>query len=74
MIEVIYRDHTRDMIEAVSISSLIREDKILASKRSNGWVHIGKDRIRRCDCKGRGRTLLESSYESDLPSMREAYI
>lgn len=73
LIEVIFRDHNRARVEAVSISCLIREDKILAFKRSSGWVHIGKDRIRRCDYQGRERTVFDSSYESDLPSMRGAY-
>lgn len=73
LIEVIFCDHSREMVEAVSISSLLREDRILAFKRSSGWVHIGKDRIRRCDYEGRERAVLGSSYESDLPGMRGAY-
>lgn len=73
LIEVIFYDHNRARVEAVSISSLIREDKILAFKRSSGWVHIGKDRIRRCDFEGRERTVIESGYKSDLPGMQGAY-
>lgn len=73
LIEVIFRDHSRARVEAVSISSLIREDRILAFNRSSGWVHIGKDRIRRCDYEGRERTVTGSGYESELPGVREAY-
>lgn len=74
LIEVIFCDHSREMVEAVSISSLIREDRILAFKRSDGWVRIGKDRFRKADYMGKERVVIDSSHESDLPGMREAYM
>lgn len=48
-IPVIYLDDSHDMIESQSLSSLLRKGIIKSFKRSSGWVHVGKDRIRRFD-------------------------
>lgn len=73
MIHVIYVDHSHDMVDAITITSLIRDQKIRAFKRSSGWVHIGKDRIRRFDTMGLDR-MGEAIHESYLPHLQESYL
>jgi len=62
LIPVIYCDHSLDTVEAISITSLIREGKISAFKRASGWVYIGRDRVRKCDHAGRERMVQGLSY------------
>ena len=71
LIPVIYFDHTHDLVEGISITSLIREGRIRAFKRASGWVNIGKDRIRRFDSAGIER--VDFKNESGLPILQEAY-
>ncbi|RQW83479.1 MAG: hypothetical protein EHM79_16070 [Geobacter sp.] len=49
LIPVIYSNDTHDMIESQTLSSLLRNGSIKSFKRSSGWVHVGKDSIRRFD-------------------------
>lgn len=49
LIPVVYTDNSSDMIESQSLSSLLRKGIIKSFKRSSGWVHVGKDSIRRFD-------------------------
>ncbi|MDD2337459.1 MAG: hypothetical protein PHD01_12870 [Geobacteraceae bacterium] len=49
LIPVIYLDGAHDMIESQSLSRLLRKGTIKSFMRSSGWVHVGKDSIRRFD-------------------------
>jgi len=71
LIPVIYFDHSYDLVEGITITSLIREGRIRAFKRASGWVNIGKDRIRRFDSAGIERVDLKN--ESGIPILQEAY-
>lgn len=73
MIPVIYFDHSHDMVESISITSLIRDRKIRAFKRASGWVVIGRDRIRRFDRIGIDR-VEELIHETHMPHLSETYI
>lgn len=72
MIPVIFFDHSHDLVEAISLTTLIRDGKIRAFKRAGGWAYIGKDRIRRLDTMGFGRMGREN-HESDLYHMQESH-
>lgn len=72
LIPVIYSDLSNDMIESYTLSSLIREGRIKAFKRSSGWVHIGKDRIRKYDTAVQGRIVAFAHHENNLPHLKEA--
>lgn len=73
LIPVIYFDHSLDTIESHTLTYLIREGKVRSFKRESGWVHIGKDRIRKYDCVGRERCKKTQNLESNLPSVQEAH-
>lgn len=52
MIPVIYFDHSHDMVEGWTLTTLIRDGKIISFKRASGWVCVGRDRIRKFDYIG----------------------
>jgi predicted site-specific integrase-resolvase len=70
-IQVIFWDNAHDRIESHTLSSLIREGKIKAFKRSNGWAYIGKDRIRKYDYIGLERRCAFANHENDLHYLQE---
>jgi hypothetical protein len=71
LIPVIYSDDTRDMVESWTLSHLIREGRIKAFRRSNGWARIGIDLIRRFDCIGFERKGEGESHENNLLHLPE---
>jgi hypothetical protein len=46
MISVIYKNDKHGLIESYQLDDLIRSGKIKKFLRSDGWVTIGKDRLR----------------------------
>ena len=46
LIKVIYRDNTADMVKDYLLEGLITSGRIVAFRRSSGWVTIGKDPVR----------------------------
>ena len=46
LIKVIYKDNTADMVKDYLLEGLITSGKIVAFRRSGGWVTIGKDSVR----------------------------
>lgn len=52
LIPVLYPDDTYDLVEDISLNELIMKNRIKAFKRSNGWVRIGEDPIRRIEYAG----------------------
>jgi len=46
MIKVIYHDNRADMVKEYLLEELIRTKKIIAFRRSNGWVNLGRDPVR----------------------------
>jgi hypothetical protein len=73
-VQVIYCDNSHDRVESYTLSSLIREGRITSFERSSGWVHTGKDRIRRYDYAGQERKSAFASHENDLPRLQKAYL
>jgi hypothetical protein len=73
LIQVVYCDNSTDTLESFTLSSLIRAGKIKAFKRSSGWVHIGKDPIRKFDFAGQERMEAFANHENDLPQLQETY-
>lgn len=55
LIQVMYIDDSHDKIESHTLSHMIREGRVKAFKRASGWVHVGKDRIRKNDYAGTER-------------------
>lgn len=43
---VVFNDGSEGLVPSYSLDYLIREKKITAFKRSDGWVRIGEDPIR----------------------------
>jgi hypothetical protein len=74
LIPVIYFDHSHDTIESYTLTHLIREGKIRSFKRASGWVHIGKDRIRKHDYAGLKRSMKTHKHENNLLHMQEDYM
>jgi hypothetical protein len=52
LIPVIYADDSYDMVEDRMLNELIIASKIKAFKRSDGWVRIGEDPIRKIVYRG----------------------
>lgn len=52
LIPVIYADDPYDMVEDRMLNELIIANKIKAFKRSDGWVRIGEDPIRKIVYRG----------------------
>jgi len=71
MIPVIYFDHSHDLVEGITLTSLIRGGKIRAFKRASGWVNIGTDRIRRFDSVEKER--MDHIYESRMYHLQATY-
>jgi len=46
IIRVLYKDDRHDYVATFRLDDLIAEGKITKFYRSDGWVTIGKDRIR----------------------------
>ncbi len=46
LIEVVHKDYSDEMVEDYLLGSLIDSNKIIAFRRSDGWVVIGLDSIR----------------------------
>jgi hypothetical protein len=46
LIKVIYRNNSADMVKDYLLEGLIASGKIVAFRRSSGWVTIGIDRVR----------------------------
>ena len=46
MIKVIYLDASTGEVDSHLLDDLIIEGKIVAFHRSDGWVEVGKDRVR----------------------------
>jgi hypothetical protein len=72
LIQVIYLDHTHDTIDSLMLTYLIREGRVRSFKRASGWVHIGKDRIRKYDYGSRERSTQTKSQEKNLLHTHEA--
>jgi len=49
LITVMYRDGKVGMVDHTKLDSLIRSKKITQFMRSEGWVSIDTDPIRKCD-------------------------
>jgi hypothetical protein len=45
-IKVIYKDNSAGIVRASSLQQLIASAKIVAFRRSGGWVKIGRDPVR----------------------------
>ena len=45
-IKVIYKDNSAGIVRASSLQQLISSAKIVAFRRSGGWVKIGRDPVR----------------------------
>ncbi len=46
LIKVIYRDNTADMVKDYLLEGLIGSGRVVAFRRSSGWVTVGKDPVR----------------------------
>ncbi len=46
LIKVIYKDNSADMVKDYLLEGLIASGRIVAFRRSSGWVTIGKDPVR----------------------------
>jgi hypothetical protein len=46
MIRVVYRDGRYDMVKRWTLEKLIEQDSIQGFCRADGWVRIGRDRLR----------------------------
>ena len=46
-IAVVYQDGMMDMVEPQVLQGLIKEDEIVKFQRTDGWVYLGIDPIRR---------------------------
>ena len=46
LIKVIYANNSADMVKDYLLEGLIASGKVVAFRRSNGWVTIGKDQVR----------------------------
>ncbi len=46
LIKVIYSDNTADMVKNYLLEGLITSGRIVAFRRSDGWVTIGRDPVR----------------------------
>ncbi len=55
LITVIYRDNKMGLIDSSQLDELIMSNKIKQFLRGEGWVTIGKERIRRHRRKYLGR-------------------
>lgn len=47
LIKVIYGDGLEGTVPSSNLNFLIMRREIIAFKRSDGWVHIGKDPVRK---------------------------
>jgi hypothetical protein len=65
LLQVLFHNGEQDRIESENLSHMIREGRIKAFKRSNGWVYIGKDRIRKFDYIGLERTTGDLARENE---------
>lgn len=46
LIKVIYKNNSADMVKDYLLDGLITSGKIVAFRRSSGWVTIGRDPVR----------------------------
>jgi len=46
MIRVVYQDGRYDMVKRWTLEKLIEQNRIQGFRRENGWVRIGKDKLR----------------------------
>ncbi|WP_432822324.1 GSU3473 family protein [Trichloromonas sp.] len=46
MIRVLYHDGRYDMVKRWTLEMLIEQNRIQGFRRANGWVRIGKDKLR----------------------------
>ncbi len=46
LIKVIYRNNSADMVKDYLLEGLITSGRIVAFRRSSGWVTIGRDHVR----------------------------
>ncbi|MHC1698808.1 MAG: GSU3473 family protein [Geobacteraceae bacterium] len=74
LIPVIYFDHSHDLVEGITITSLIRDGKIRAFKRSTGWVEVGRYRIRKFDCVGHERMVSVPQNESHMLNLQTGHL
>lgn len=74
MIPVIYYDHSHDLVEACSLTTLLREGRIKSFKRSTGWVDVQIDRIRKFDYVGQERIVAGTQNENYVHDLRSAHL
>jgi hypothetical protein len=64
-IKVIYKDNSAGIVRASSLQQLISSGKIVAFRRSSGWVKIGRDPVRGLGGRYEGpdrRNSIRSNY------------
>ena len=62
LIKVRYYDKSYGMVDDSRLSELIAKDSILAFRRANGWVIVGRDRVREQSAERRRKNCIINTY------------
>ena len=62
LIKVLYDDKSYGMVDVSRLSELIANDSILAFRRANGWVIVGRDRVREQSVERRRKNCIINTY------------